>query len=235
MYANEGIGFDSAPQRVGYYPGTSTRRLYRTGTLEHPRVIAVNARLRDALNKRQKSHAVIEGIADIFRDNVPLFALFVSYDAHQLYGKYEFEKNSSNPAFALFVEVRPRVDPTHMFDITGGGLRTEQRPDSRKLELYAHLTKPTTRLARYPLLLEAVLKQTSEESSDKQEIQTVVILIREFLAKVNLQTGRTENRFNLLQLEQQLLFHPGEQVVSCDKRILQTFSAYLSFATRICG
>ena len=81
------------------------------------------------------------------------------------------------------------------------------------MELNAYLTKPTTRLARYPLLLEAVLKQTPDESADKQEIPKVVTLIREFLAEVNLQTGRTENRFNLLQLEQQLLFHPGEQVV----------------------
>ena len=81
------------------------------------------------------------------------------------------------------------------------------------MELNAYLTKPTTRLARYPLLLEAVLKQTPDESADKQEIPKVVTLIREFLAEVNLQTGRTENRFNLLQLEQQLLFRPGEQVV----------------------
>lgn len=158
-------------------------------------VIAVNTRLRDALNKRQKSYAVIEGIADIFLDIVPLFAPFVSYGAHQLYGKYEFEKEkSSNPAFAQFVE------------------EMERRPDSRKLELNAYLTKPTTRLARYPLLLEAVLKQTPEECSDKQDIPKVVTLIREFLAEVNLQTGRTENRFNLLQLQQQLLFRPGEQV-----------------------
>ncbi|KAN0129875.1 CNH domain containing protein, partial [Lactarius tabidus] len=149
-------------------------------------VIAVNTRLRDALNKRQKSYAVIEGIADIFRDIVPLFAPFVSYGAHQLYGKYEFEKEkSSNPAFAQFVE------------------ETEQRPESRRLELNVYLTKPTKRLAQYPLLLEAVLKQ----------IPKVVALVREFLGEVNLQTGRTENRFNLLQLEQQLLFRPGEQVV----------------------
>ena len=71
-------------------------------------VIAVNTRLRDALNKRQKSYAVIEGVADIFIDIVPLFAPFVSYGSHQLYGKYEFEKEkSSNPAFAQFVEVLP--------------------------------------------------------------------------------------------------------------------------------
>ena len=38
-------------------------------------MIAVNTRLRDALNKRQKSYAVTECIADIFRDNVPLFSV----------------------------------------------------------------------------------------------------------------------------------------------------------------
>ncbi len=57
------------------------------------------------------------------------------------------------------------------------------------------------------------MKQTPEECADKRDIPKVVTLVREFLAEVNLQTGRTENRFNLLQLEQQLLFRPGEQVV----------------------
>ena len=57
------------------------------------------------------------------------------------------------------------------------------------------------------------MKQTPEESSDKQELPKVVKLVKEFLAEVNSQTGRAENRFNLLQLEQQLLFRPGEQVV----------------------
>lgn len=70
-------------------------------------IIAVNTRLRDALNKRQKSYAVVEQIGDILLDAIPHFAPFVSYGAHQLYGKYEFEKEkSSNPAFAAFVEVR---------------------------------------------------------------------------------------------------------------------------------
>jgi len=79
-------------------------------------VIGVNTRLRDALNKRQKSYAVIECIADIFLDIVPLFAPFVSYGSHQLYGKYEFEKEkSSNPVFAQFVEVRQMV-PSTIFD-----------------------------------------------------------------------------------------------------------------------
>lgn len=69
-------------------------------------IIAVNTRLRDAFNKRQKSYAVVERIGDILLDIVPHFGPFVSYGAHQLYGKYEFEKEkSSNMAFAQFVEV----------------------------------------------------------------------------------------------------------------------------------
>ena len=69
-------------------------------------IIAVNTRLRDALNKRQKSYAVVEQIGDVLLEAVPHFHPFVSYGAHQLYGKYEFEKEkSSNPAFAQFVEV----------------------------------------------------------------------------------------------------------------------------------
>ena len=68
-------------------------------------------------------------------------------------------------------------------------------------------------LARYPLRLEALLKHTPDKSSDKQDIPKVVTLIREFLAEVNRETGRTENKLNLLQLDQQLMFRPGEQVV----------------------
>ncbi|XP_006461808.1 hypothetical protein AGABI2DRAFT_185908 [Agaricus bisporus var. bisporus H97] len=159
-------------------------------------IIAVNTKLRDALTKRQKSYAVVDRIGDIFLDIAPQFAQpFVAYGAHQLYGKYEFEREKDqNPAFAQFVET------------------TERLPESRKLELNAFLTKPTTRLARYPLLLESVLKNTPEDSSDKTMIPKAVVMIRELLNKLNQETGKTENRFNLAQLENQLYFKPGEEV-----------------------
>lgn len=70
-------------------------------------ILAVNVRLAELLNKRQKSGHVVEKIGDIFLELVPHFGPFVKYGAHQLYGKYEFEKEKgSNPAFAKFVEVR---------------------------------------------------------------------------------------------------------------------------------
>ncbi|KAF6761498.1 CNH-domain-containing protein [Ephemerocybe angulata] len=141
-------------------------------------ILAVNMRLRDALNKRQKQYAIVDRIGDVFLDVVPHFGPFVSYGAHQLWGKYEFEREkNANPAFAAFVEL------------------TERLPESRKLELNAYLTKPTTRLARYPLLLEAVLKHTPDDSPDKSQLPKVVTIVREFLAKVNAESGKSENRF----------------------------------------
>lgn len=71
-------------------------------------IYAVNVRLADLLNKRQKHAHVVDKIGDIFLDIVPHFGPFVKYGAHQLYGKYEFEKEkAANPAFAKFVDVRP--------------------------------------------------------------------------------------------------------------------------------
>jgi len=69
-------------------------------------------------------------------------------------------------------------------------------------------------LARYPLLLEQVLKYTSEENPDKVVIPKVIKIIKDFLQKVNIESGKSENRFNLWQLDQQLVFKPGEMAVS---------------------
>ena len=157
---------------------------------------------------------MVERIGDILLEAVPHFSPFISYGAHQLYGKYEFEKEKNgNSAFAQFVEVclSPAFIAIYLFPHSSQV--TERLPESRKLELNAYLTKPTTRLARYPLLLEAVLKHTPDDSPDKITLPKVVTIIRGFLAKVNEESGKTENRFNLVQLEQQLFFRPGEEVV----------------------
>jgi hypothetical protein len=60
-----------------------------------------------------------------------------------------------------------------------------------------------------------------------------VTLVREFLAEVNRETGRAENRFNLLQLEQQLSFRPGEQVVRTSTN--DAPRNLILCAIRICG
>lgn len=66
----------------------------------------VNAQLAAALEARQKEKHVVDQVGDIMLQYVALFGPFVQYGAHQMVGKYVFEKERSmNPAFAQFVEV----------------------------------------------------------------------------------------------------------------------------------
>ncbi|WWD19484.1 hypothetical protein CI109_103944 [Kwoniella shandongensis] len=158
-------------------------------------VLIVNHPLAERLTKRQKKEPVVSAIGDLFLERVPLFEPFVTYGAHQLFGKYEFEKEKgANPAFQKFVD------------------ETERKPESRKLELNGYLTKPTTRLGRYPLLLEAVLKHTPDDHPDKRDLPEVIKMVKGFLTKVNIESGRSENIFELAQIEQQLVFRPNETI-----------------------
>lgn len=158
-------------------------------------VLQVNHVLAERLTKRQKQQPVVQSLGDIFLDCVPHFEPFVVYGAHQLWGKYEFEKEkNTNPAFQKFVD------------------ETERKPESRKLELNGYLTKPTTRLGRYPLLLEAVLKYTPEDHSDKRDLPEVIKMIKAFLSKVNVESGKSENAFELAQIDKQIMFRQGDNI-----------------------
>ena len=153
----------------------------------------VNSRLAEALTHRQQAQAVVHEIGDIFLEFIPHFDPFIRYGALQLQAKFEFEREkSTNALFAKFVE------------------ETERLKESRKLELNGYLTKPTTRLARYPLLLEAVLKSTKDNNADKINLPKAITAIKVFLSRVNTESGKAENRFNLLQLQSQLVNKPGE-------------------------
>lgn len=157
-------------------------------------VHAVNSKLAEALTRRQQEDPVVGHVGDIFLDFVPKFDPFIKYGANQLWGKFEFEKErTTNAAFQRFVD------------------DTERLKESRKLELNGYLTKPTTRLARYPLLLENVLKYTAEDSQDIKDIPQATAKIKEFLAKVNSESGKAENHYNLKMLQQQLHWGPGQK------------------------
>ncbi|KAF2265104.1 CNH-domain-containing protein [Lojkania enalia] len=158
-------------------------------------VYMVNSRLAESLTRRQQKEPVVKNVGDIFLEYVPRFTPFIKYGANQLFGKYEFEhEKRTNVQFSRFVD-----------DV-------ERMKESRKLELNGYLTKPTTRLARYPLLLENVLKYTTDDNPDKQDIPKAIKIIKDTLSKVNVESGKAENHFNLMQLNRDLKFRPGEFV-----------------------
>lgn len=163
--------------------------------IDQPSIHSVSSRLAKALTDRQQNGHVVRNIGDIFLECVPMFEPFILYGSKQLEAKYEFEnERSTNPNFGRFVD------------------EIERRKESRKLELNGYLTKPTTRLARYPLLLENILKYTEDGNPDKEDIPKVLIMVRELLTRVNAESGKAENRFNLRRLHDQLKFRPNERV-----------------------
>ncbi|KAL7621406.1 RHO1 GDP-GTP exchange protein 2 [Parahypoxylon ruwenzoriense] len=163
--------------------------------IDHPSIHSVSSRFAKALTDRQQKNPVVKNLGDIFLEIAPQFEPFILYGSKQLEAKFEFEnERSSNPYFAKFVE------------------EIERRKESRKLELNGYLTKPTTRLARYPLLLENVLKYTEDGNPDKEDIPKVLTIIRDLLSRVNAESGKAENRFNLRRLHEQLKFRPADRV-----------------------
>lgn len=163
--------------------------------IDHPSIHAVSSKLAKGLTDRQSNGHVVRNIGDIFMECVPLFEPFILYGSKQLEAKYEFENERSiNPQFSRFVD------------------EIERRKESRKLELNGYLTKPTTRLARYPLLLENILKYTEDGNPDKEDIPKVLVMVRDLLTRVNAESGKAENRFNLRRLHDQLKFRPNEKV-----------------------
>lgn len=151
-------------------------------------VYKVNYQLSQDLLARQSSNQVVDKIGDILLSHVGKFYPFVKYGAHQIVGKYTFEtEKSTNPSFAEFVN------------------KTERLPQSRKLELNGYLTKPTTRLGRYNLLLREILKHTPKGHPDQEEIPKAMDIITRFLTDVNIETGIEENKFNLRLLDERLV------------------------------
>ena len=175
-------------------PERHRERFIRTVFSNCMEVHAVNSKLADALTRRQQENPVVRNVGDLFLEYVPRFGPFIKYGANQMWGKHEFEnERTKNPSFSKFVE------------------ETERLKESRKLELNGYLTKPTTRLARYPLLLENVLKYTADDNPDTKDIPQATAMIKEFLHKVNDESGKAENQFNLRQLQLALKWTGGEK------------------------
>lgn len=164
----------------------------------------VNHKFAEALVRRQQKSPIVDSIADIFLDYIPQFTPFITYGAGQVIGKYEFDRQRRhNPLLRRFIE------------------DTAKREESKRLDLSSFLSKPTTRPARYPLLLKSIRDHTDPESQDYKKLGTAIELLEKMLTKINFETGKQSDKMNLFQIKQKLLFKPGELVdlkLSADNR-----------------
>ncbi|KAF7731444.1 RHO1 GDP-GTP exchange protein 2 [Apophysomyces ossiformis] len=150
---------------------------------------AINSQLVAALKARQKETPIVSQIGDIMLEFVQRFEPYIQYGARQHEAKYELEyEKYVNKDFDAFAE------------------STERHPSSLKLELNGYLTKPTTRLGRYSLLLNEILKHTPEDHADHVKIPEAVDVIKRFLERVNAEAGKAKNRFDLERIHRHLSF-----------------------------
>lgn len=161
-------------------------------------IYKVNIRLLRALQERQSQHSIIHQVGDILLDLVIEFEPYISYGSKQYEAKFALENERFiNPNFDAFVEA------------------TERHPDSLKLELNGYLTKPTTRLGRYTLLFNEILKHTPADHPDLEDLPKAVTIIKRFLSRVNAETGKAKNRFDLERIHYNLSFkYKADEVVS---------------------
>lgn len=149
----------------------------------------LNMRLLHALKIRQKQHTIIYQIGDVLLNFVTDFEPYIKYGSKQYEAKFALENERYiNPNFDAFV------------------INTERHSSSMKLELNGYLTKPTTRLGRYTLLFNEILKHTPPDHPDLEDLPKAVTIIKRFLSRVNVETGKAKNRFDLERIHYNLSF-----------------------------
>lgn len=159
----------------------------------------LNIRLLHALQARQSQHRVIYQIGDILLNFVTDFEPYIKYGSKQYEAKFALENERyTNPNFDAFVAT------------------TERHASSMKLELNGYLTKPTTRLGRYTLLFNEILKHTPPDHPDLEDLPKAVTIIKRFLSRVNVETGKAKNRFDLERIHYNLSFKFKTDEIVCD-------------------
>ncbi|KAK4516002.1 uncharacterized protein ATC70_010963 [Mucor velutinosus] len=144
------------------------------------------------LTARQDKHSVIPCIGDILLEHVKGFEPFVVYGAHQIIGKHKFElEKKRNAKFLQFAQT------------------LERQPESRRLELNGYLTKPTSRLGRYNLLLTTIHHLTPKDHQDYEAIPKVIDMITEFMVQLNKQVGLSDNAFHLELISSRIIMNKG--------------------------
>ncbi|KAG2235330.1 hypothetical protein INT48_004949 [Thamnidium elegans] len=175
-----------------------------------PDIQRITSALSKDLTARQDKHSIIPAVGDILLNHVKDFQPFVTYGEHQIIGKHAYElEKKRNQKFLQFAQ------------------KLERQPESRRLELNGYLTKPTSRLGRYNLLLNTIHQITPEDHQDYHDIPLVILKITELLVQLNKKVGMSDNAFHLEQISSRIistkgnidlnLLDPKRQLIMCGK------------------
>ncbi|ORX88753.1 Dbl homology domain-containing protein, partial [Basidiobolus meristosporus CBS 931.73] len=141
------------------------------------------------LKERQSMNAIIEIIGDVILQFIERFEPYVL-----------FSTGSVNSGRVL------KNERAHSSALDGFLEECQKKPEARKLPLESFLSRPNSRIARYPLLLDRVLKYTPEDNVDREILSNAINSIKAFLTRLNEETGREENRLKLQEIRDKIEF-----------------------------
>ncbi|KAL1924560.1 uncharacterized protein VTP21DRAFT_4214 [Calcarisporiella thermophila] len=149
-----------------------------------------------ALRKRQEK-MIVDYIGDILTDHLGrLQAVYLIYGPNVplAEGKINQEK-ASNPEFAALIQ------------------SCEKQPETQRHYFRHFLMSPITRMQRYPLLLDAILKRTPEDHWDYTMIRSCIDTVRGICVAMDEKTKETRDRVKFRQIQDGLKFKSENDVV----------------------
>ncbi|CAO3703395.1 unnamed protein product [Rhizopus stolonifer] len=153
------------------------------------------AMFKDFLTRaHQYDRKCVPMIGDIMVHHMPFFEQpFIEYSPHAGLAKYIAETEmKNNPEFEKFVKEVAKHERTN------------------RLPIWHYLLSPVTRMQRYPLLIEALLKKTPEDHEDHTYLTRCYDMIRSIASKADASAIHTKRRLAILHIRDAITFRQGE-------------------------
>jgi hypothetical protein len=143
---------------------------------------------------RQKEQGPwLSGLSDIFREWVrKARTAYVEYAAAHPYADFCLRKEAArNVMFRQFLD------------------NCQKDPRSMRLDHDNYMKSPITRLQRYPLILEAVLKEMEQDSEEKTNLIKAIEEIRAVVHECDAKVDEMQKKTDLTEIDQMLVLRPG--------------------------
>ncbi|KAI0388926.1 Rho1 guanine nucleotide exchange factor 3 [Xylariaceae sp. FL0594] len=143
---------------------------------------------------RQKEQGPwLSGLSDIFREWVrKARTAYIEYAASLPYADFLLRRESErNVLFRQFLE------------------KCQNDPRSKRLNYDTYFKAPITRLQRYPLLLESVLKFMPQDSEEKTNLIKAVEEIKAVAHECDAKVAENDKKVAMIELDQMLVLRPG--------------------------
>ncbi|KAF9204689.1 RHO1 GDP-GTP exchange protein 2 [Haplosporangium sp. Z 27] len=162
--------------------------------LNYKDILEKNKRLLEQLRIRQEEQPMVETIGDVLLAHVVEFEdAYLKYIPRISISEFISKKEEArNPKYAQFLS------------------ECSRHPESRRLGLRHFVVQPYQRLPRYPLLLNEVVKNTSEDVGDRQTVQEVIKVCSELGKKIEEAMLEGAQQVRLLSIQDKIIWKSKE-------------------------